>query len=108
MNKEKICLAECIHYITWIDKQELAKAIYRQEKLWEWVDNVFSLVNKNWYDIQRTEKSRWQCICILTKENTQLQHAIVLNRWQIELNPYCIDLWDYIPEYFFHLKLEKK
>lgn len=103
--KEKICLAECIHYITWIDKKELVKAIYRQKNLWEWVDNTFLLVEKNWYSIKRTDKSKWQCICVLT--NWNIQHAIVLNKWNIELNPYWIDLSKYIVDYFWHLKLNK-
>lgn len=105
--KEKICLAECIHYITWIDKQELVEAIYRQKKLWEWVNNTFSLVEKNWYSIKRTEKSKWQCICVLTKIDSKVQHAIVLNRGHIELNPYWIDISKYIVDYFFHIKLIK-
>ena len=102
--KEKICLAECVHYITWIDKQELVTAIYRQKNLWDWVNNLFELVDKNWYSIKRTEKSKWQCIAILTKNNSTLQHAVVLYNWNTELNPYWIDLSDYILDYFFILK----
>ncbi len=99
MNK-KICLPECVHYITRIPIEELVW-MYDTKAYW-WVDFLFNVVEKHWFSIKRVEKhKKWRAIAVMKKWNKT--HAIVWNNW-IELNPYAIDLSEHILDYFFIIK----
>ena len=106
--KQKVCLTECIHYITDIPKEELNEAIYWKNNWpFDWVKNTFSLVEKYWFKIKELDKSKWQCIAILDKYKwdkitKKWAHAVIWNSW-IELNPYAINIENYRPSYFWKI-----
>lgn len=102
--KKWICLAECLHYITRIPLEELEKAIYESES---WKDSMEDILREYWFKVEETELyKKWQVIAIFNWKNNKRNHAIVLNKWEIELNPYAVDLTKREILYFLKVKNE--
>jgi len=105
---KRICLAECIHYITKIIPIEELEKMYDTPNYW-WVQYIFDITEKYGFKMKRMNKSVWQCIaCTKEGDKKNWWHAVVWNKGWIELNPYCVDLSNHTIDYFLKITKPKK